>query len=181
MQTIAREPGVEDVEETYASKVRRGGKEASNRKEESGPGRSEVIVTMEGKDSKDVRREMMKEDPKILGVRVERMIKTRRGLVVALSNRVEKEKLLKSETLKGKGYVVREGAKKLPMFMIYDIPKKDEKGTLKEIWERNYEDLSEQEFLNAFKVKRKIKQAQDRRSKDEDKEEKRDLDCGGKQ
>lgn len=71
-------------------------------------------MTMEGKDSEDVRREMLKEDPKKLGVRVERMIKTRKGLVVAVSNRMEKDKLLQSETLKEKGYVVREGEKRYP-------------------------------------------------------------------
>lgn len=65
-----------------------------------------MIVTMDGKDAEDVRREMMKEDQKKLGVRVERIIKTRKGLVVSLSNRVEKEKMMNSETLKEKGYVV---------------------------------------------------------------------------
>lgn len=55
--------------------------------------------------------------------------------------------------------------------MIYDIPKKDEKETLKEIWERNFEGMTEQEFFRAFKVKRKIKQAQDRRSKEKEEKE----------
>lgn len=88
-----------------------------------------------------------------------------------VSSREEGERLLRSENLKQKGYVVKEGVKKLPMMMVYYIVKIPDEKDVKELQERNFEDMSEQEFLRASKVKRKIKQAQDRRSKE--KEEKK--------
>lgn len=104
----------------------------------------------------------MTEDPKKLGVNVERMIKTRRGLVVAVSSKNEVEKMMNSADLRKKGYVVTERVKKRPMIMIYDVEKgQEEADILKEMYGRNFvEGMTEQEFLRAIKIRRKVKQQQ---------------------
>lgn len=103
----------------------------------------------------------MRGNPEGLGVRVERMIKTRKGLVVAVSGKEDAERLKTNEELKRKGYVVKDGLRKNPMIMVYDLEKgRVEEDTLKEIFQRNFREtsMSEMEFLRDVKVRRKIKQ-----------------------
>lgn len=121
----------------------------------------EVVITGEGKDPEDIRRDLVRGNPEGLGVRVERMIKTRKGLVVAVSGKEDAERLKTNEELKRKGYVVKDGLRKNPMIMVYDLEKgRVEEDTLKEIFQRNFREtsMSEMEFLRDVKVRRKIKQ-----------------------
>lgn len=146
--------------ETYAGAVRREGHTGRKASVERRKGKAEVLVTMEGKDSEEVRKEIMKEDPRQLGVKVERLIKTRKGLVVAVGNKEDAVRMVDSERLRGKGYVVKESVAKRPMLMVYDVGGGvEEKEVLKEMFERNFsESVTENEFLRAVKVRRRIKQ-----------------------
>lgn len=69
--------------------------------------------------------------------------------------------MVNSEDLRKKGYVVSKRVKKRPMIMVYDVAKgPEEESILKEMYERNFvESMTEQEFLRAIKVRRKIKQS----------------------
>lgn len=152
---------------SYAGAVKRDGGRSCGAGVERGRGKLEVVVTMEGKDSEEVRREIMKENPKELGVNVERLIKTRKGLVVEMTTKNEVERMMNSESLRRKGYVVREGVKKRPTVMIYDLEKGPEEEILKEMYMRNFsESMTEQEFLRAVKVRRKIGQKKGGREKE---------------
>lgn len=130
---------------------------------ESRTGKAEVVITMEGKDAEEIRRRIIKENPKDLGVRVNKLIKTRRGLVVSMNNKGDVERMMTNGRLKEKGYIIAEGVRKRPMMMVYDIDRRmKEEEVMKEIYERNFaEGRSEQEFLRSVKVRRRIRQGQE--------------------
>lgn len=129
---------------------------------ESRTGKAEVVITMEGKDAEETRC-IIEENSKDLGVRVNKLIKTRRGLVVSMNNKGEVERMMTNGRLKEKGYIIEEGVRKRPTIMVYDIDRRmKEEEVMKEIYERNFaEGRSEQEFLRSVKVRRRIRQGKE--------------------
>lgn len=84
-------------------------------------GKLEVVVSREGKDSEDIRKDILGMDPKAIDVRVESMVKTRKGLVVAVRGKKDVAKLKASAALTGREYKVVENERKRPMVLLYDV------------------------------------------------------------
>ncbi|XP_054259799.1 DNA ligase 1-like [Macrosteles quadrilineatus] len=121
--------------------------------------RTEIILTMEGCDPEEVKARFMRNKPKDIGVNIDKIIKTRRGVILEVNSREEAEKLKGNQKLIEEGYEMKEGTKKNPMVLIYDVDagsKEDE--VMKEMWERNVMEIGmkEDEFLRAVKVRRKM-------------------------
>lgn len=134
-----------------------------------GSGKLEVVISHEEKDSEDIRKDILEMDPKAMNVRVERMMKTRKGLVVAVREKEYFAKLKASEAFKGRGYKVVEKERKRPMVLLYDVEKGlSEDQVLKELFVKNFGGvgMTEQEFLRDVKVRRKVSQARQRGEKE---------------
>lgn len=85
-----------------------------------------------------------------------------------MGNKEDAVRMVDNERLRGKGYVVKESVAKRPMLMVYDVGGGvEEKEVLKEMFERNFsESMTENEFLRAVKVRRRIKQRNGRGESD---------------
>lgn len=63
--------------------------------------KSEVVISMEGKDADEVKCEIKKVlDLRTMGIRVKKVLKIRRGVVIELESKGEVEKVKESETLR---------------------------------------------------------------------------------
>lgn len=139
----------------------------------TGRGKLEVVISHEDKDSEDIRKDILDMDPQAMNVSVERMMKTRKGLVVAVREKDDLDKLKASEAFKGRGYKVVEKERKRPMVLLYDVEKGlSEDQVLKELFVKNFGDIgmTEQEFLREVKVRRKVTQARQRGEKENSRE-----------
>lgn len=90
------------------------------------------------------------------------MVKTRKGLVVAVRAKEDVAKLKASAALTGRGYKVMENERR---DLLYDLDKGlCEAKVLESLYVKNFGELgmSEQEFLRAVKVRRKVSQARQR-------------------
>lgn len=121
---------------------------------------NQVLMTMDGKDAEDTRKEIkIKINPSTVGVNVRKIFNTKKGVVIEVDQPDEVDKLLDSQILRTAGIKMEKPKLKRPIIMVYDVPAEMTEQEVKEdIYKRNVgEILPQEDFIEGFVLKHKYK------------------------
>lgn len=116
-----------------------------------------VVFIKSRDDSKDIEevKKMIQTtiNPKDLGIKVRRVVKTARGVMIETDRAEQLQKLQNCEALKTKGLVIEAPKKRCPKVMIYDMDGgRDEKEIIEDVYAQNVDDvvISKEDFIKEF-------------------------------